>query len=100
VFSTQDANGDFRSLFVQASCDSLAQIAQGTPGSEAVLAVTGILTSANTCPKQAAANRSAYAQRQQTQGAGSSPNALSSATGTLTTGAKAAHLFYPKLPTN
>jgi phospholipid/cholesterol/gamma-HCH transport system substrate-binding protein len=99
VFSTQDANGDFRNLFVQASCDSLAQIAQGTPGSEAVLAVTGILTSANTCPKQAAANQAAYAKWKQTQGAGVT-SALSSASGgTLTTGAKAAHLFYPNLPT-
>jgi phospholipid/cholesterol/gamma-HCH transport system substrate-binding protein len=99
VFSTQDANGDYRNLFVQASCDSLAQIAQGTPGSEAVLAVTGILTSANTCPKQAAANASAFTRWKQTQGAGVT-SALSSASGgTLTTGAKAAHLFYPNLPT-
>jgi phospholipid/cholesterol/gamma-HCH transport system substrate-binding protein len=96
VFATQDANGDFRQLFLQASCDSLAQIAQGIPGSEAVLGVTGVLTSANLCPKQAAANRSAYAQWQQSQGAGLAPNALGSG-GTLTTGAKAAHLFYPKL---
>ena len=28
VFSIQDANGDFRPLFLQASCASLAQIAQ------------------------------------------------------------------------
>ena len=98
VFSTQDANGDFRSLFVQASCDSLAQIAQGVPGSEALLAVTGILTSANACPQQAAADTAAYARYKQTNGAGLT-GALSSATGTLTTGAKAAHLFYPNLPT-
>jgi phospholipid/cholesterol/gamma-HCH transport system substrate-binding protein len=101
VFATQDANGDFRNLFIQASCASLAQIAQGIPGSEAVMALTGILTSANACPQQAAANEAAYQRWLKTPGAAGLSSALnSSAGGTLTTGAKAAHLFYPKLPTN
>ena len=101
VFANQDANGDFRNLFLQASCASLAQIAQGVPGSEAILAVTGILTSANTCPQQAAANQAAYQRWLKTPGAAGLSSALSSASGgTLTTGAKAAHLFYPKLPSN
>jgi phospholipid/cholesterol/gamma-HCH transport system substrate-binding protein len=94
LFSVQDANGDFRPLFLQASCASLAQIAQNIPGDEAILALTSILTSANTCPSQAAANASAYARYKQ-QG-GQSTGALSSA---LATGASAQKLFYPKLPT-
>ena len=62
--------------------------------------MTGILTSTSLCPSQAAADASAFSRFKQTQGAGAA-SALSSATGgTLTTGAKAAHLFHPKLPTN
>jgi phospholipid/cholesterol/gamma-HCH transport system substrate-binding protein len=101
VFATQDANGDFRSLFAQASCASLAQIAQGIPGSEAILGVTGVLTSANLCPKQAAANQAAFQQYKQS-GNSSGLGALlgSAAGGKLTTGAAAKALFYPKLPTN
>jgi phospholipid/cholesterol/gamma-HCH transport system substrate-binding protein len=100
VFANQDANGDFRNLFIQASCASLAQIAQGVPGSEAILALTGILTSANACPQQAAANVQAYQRWKHTNIAGLTGALSSAAGGTLTTGAKAAHLFYPKLPTN
>jgi phospholipid/cholesterol/gamma-HCH transport system substrate-binding protein len=90
VFATQDANGDFRQLFIQGSCSSLAQIAQNLPGSEAVLAITGILTSTNTCPQQSAANREAYARFVQKH-----PNLAG--VSALTTG-KATHLFYPSLP--
>jgi hypothetical protein len=98
VFATQDANGDFRQLFIQASCASLAQIAQNVPGSEAVLAVTGILTSTNTCPQQAAANQRAYEQwrQQNPRLAAASAAPLSS----LSNGSAAQHLFYPKLPTS
>ena len=99
VFATQDANGDFRQLFIQASCASLAQIAQGIPGSEAVLAVTGILTSANVCPSQAAANQAAFAKWKQTQGGGLTAALASATGGRLATGSGAAHLFYPNLPT-
>jgi phospholipid/cholesterol/gamma-HCH transport system substrate-binding protein len=98
VFSVQDANGDYRQLFLQASCASLAQIANGIPGSEAVLAVTGILTSGTTCPQQAAANRAAYQRYLQQH-----PNLASQARSTisaLTNGAAARQLFYPKLPGN
>jgi phospholipid/cholesterol/gamma-HCH transport system substrate-binding protein len=98
VFATQDANGDFRQLFLQGSCASLAQIAQNIPGSEAVLALTGVLTSTNTCPQQAAANRQAYARWHQLH-----PNLAvppSTPLSALTTGKAAQSLFYPKLPTN
>jgi phospholipid/cholesterol/gamma-HCH transport system substrate-binding protein len=96
VFATQDANGDFRQLFLQASCDSLAQIANGIPGSEAVLAVTGILTDAQLCPKQAAADAQDYARWRATVGA----HVPLTSRGTLTGGATLKDLFYPKLPTN
>src|SRR5207302_8799513 len=46
LFSVQDANGDFRPLFLQASCASLAQIANANGGqaAELVLNITGLLT--------------------------------------------------------
>jgi len=96
VFATQDANGDFRQLFLQASCASLAQIAQGIPGSEAVYGLTGILTSANLCPTQAAANAAAFARWR----SGSGAHVALTGRGTLTSGDSLSHLFYPKLPTN
>jgi phospholipid/cholesterol/gamma-HCH transport system substrate-binding protein len=96
VFATQDANGDYRQLFLQASCASLAQIAQGIPGSEAGLAVTGILTSAQLCPKQAAADAADYAKWR----AGAGAHVPLTGAGTLASPAGVAHLFYPKLPTN
>jgi phospholipid/cholesterol/gamma-HCH transport system substrate-binding protein len=92
LFSVQDANGDFRPLFLQASCASLAQIAQGIPGSEAVYALTSILTSANTCPAQAAANASAFSRVKQQQGSNTTA-------GSTLSGAGSQHLFLPKLPT-
>jgi phospholipid/cholesterol/gamma-HCH transport system substrate-binding protein len=98
VFSVQDANGDFRQLFLQASCASLSQIAQNIPGSESVLAITGILTSNTTCPQQASANRAAYAHYIQQH-----PNLAKQSTTSvqsLTTGNTAKHLFYPNLPGN
>ncbi len=97
VFATQDANGDFRQLFLQGSCASLSQIAQNIPGSEAVLALTGILTSTNTCPQQASANQAAYERWAQRNPhlAASGPTISS-----LASGSAAKHLFYPKLPTN
>jgi phospholipid/cholesterol/gamma-HCH transport system substrate-binding protein len=93
VFATQDANGVFRQLFLQASCASLAQLAQNVPGSESVLAITGILSSATLCPKQAAANKAAYAQWSKSHPGGLTAKALSPS-GKLNPKA----LFYPKLP--
>jgi phospholipid/cholesterol/gamma-HCH transport system substrate-binding protein len=96
VFSTQDANGDFRQLFLQASCASLAQIANNIPGSGAVLAITQILSSAGTCPTQAAAARTDFSRFQQ------NPRLVKQApvVSELATGSAARDLFYPKLPTN
>lgn len=93
VFATQDANGDFRQLFLQASCASLAQEAQNVPGSEAVLAVTGILTSANLCPTQAAANQAAYAKWSKSHPHGVTARAVGPG-GQL----NRSQLFYPNLP--
>jgi phospholipid/cholesterol/gamma-HCH transport system substrate-binding protein len=98
LFSTQDANGDFRPVFLQASCASLAQIANNVSGAEAVLNITGILTSKTLCPKQAAADASAYAQWQKTHhGAAAAAPMTPQA---LLSGAAAKSLFHPKLPTN
>jgi hypothetical protein len=98
VFAVQDANGDYRQLFLQASCASLTQIAQNIPGSEGVLGVTGILTNAGLCPSQAAADRAAY-QRYLQQ----NPHILTQSVPSLQSvqsGSALQHLFYPKLPTN
>ena len=65
LFSVQDANGDFRPLFLQASCASLAQIANSSPLQEVVMNLTPILTSTNLCPTQAAADARAYAKYKQ-----------------------------------
>jgi phospholipid/cholesterol/gamma-HCH transport system substrate-binding protein len=51
VFATQDANGDFRQLFLQASCATYAQIVQNLgPLAAVVLNVTPILSNAGLCP--------------------------------------------------
>ncbi|MGA9856925.1 MAG: MlaD family protein [Solirubrobacteraceae bacterium] len=75
LFSVQDANGDFRPLFLQASCATYTQTinslnqASGGLGSEFenLLNVSPILTSAGLCPTQAAANQAAYRSYQQQQ---------------------------------
>ncbi|HWF50648.1 MAG TPA: MlaD family protein [Solirubrobacteraceae bacterium] len=55
LFSTQDANGDYRPIFLQANCATLAQIANGFPGAEVLLNLTPILSNLGLCPQQAAA---------------------------------------------
>jgi phospholipid/cholesterol/gamma-HCH transport system substrate-binding protein len=55
LFSTQDANGDYRPVFVQANCATLASIANGFPGAEALFNLTPILSNLGLCPQQAAA---------------------------------------------
>jgi phospholipid/cholesterol/gamma-HCH transport system substrate-binding protein len=107
LFSVQDANGDFRPLFLQASCATYAQIVNGIgqaaggagPLIENLLNLTPILTSSNLCPAQAAANATAYQSYQaQQQGAG---NAASSTANSVAGGAaKALAPFDPKLPVN
>jgi phospholipid/cholesterol/gamma-HCH transport system substrate-binding protein len=103
LFSVQDANGDFRPLFLQASCATYAQVANNIPGSEALLNVTSLLTNAGLCPKQAAADASAYQHYQQSHGSTAthgSPDTGSSAAGGSSAGGGAGNLFLPKLPTN
>lgn len=55
LFSTQDANGDYRPVFLQANCATLASIADGFPGAEALFDLTPILSNLGLCPQQAAA---------------------------------------------
>jgi phospholipid/cholesterol/gamma-HCH transport system substrate-binding protein len=68
LFSVQDANGDFRPLFLQASCATYTQLINGLNLSssglgsefESVLNLSPILTSAGVCPTQAAANQADF----------------------------------------
>ena len=55
LFSTQDANGDYRPIFLQANCSTLAALASGFPGAEALYNLTPILSNLGLCPAQAAA---------------------------------------------
>jgi phospholipid/cholesterol/gamma-HCH transport system substrate-binding protein len=92
LFSVQDANGDFRPLFLQASCATLAQIVNSIAGSETLLNLTPILTNLQLCPKQATADMRDYQLFQQ----GSlSPREARSGAGAGNTNIP----FLPKLPT-
>jgi phospholipid/cholesterol/gamma-HCH transport system substrate-binding protein len=104
LFSVQDANGDFRPLFLQASCATYTQLvdglnqASGGLGSEleSVLNLTPILTTAGVCPTQAAADQADFqkyqAKQQGLAGTGSSTaNAVGGAV-------KALAPFDPTLP--
>jgi phospholipid/cholesterol/gamma-HCH transport system substrate-binding protein len=110
LFSVQDANGDFRPLFLQASCASLAQIANSSPLQEVIMNLTPILTSSNLCPTQAAADARAYSKYQQKHPATSTASSNSTLSGIQAlqphagsgsggSGAKST-LFLPKLPIN
>jgi phospholipid/cholesterol/gamma-HCH transport system substrate-binding protein len=105
LFSVQDANGDFRPLFLQASCATYAQIVNGVgeaaggagPLIENLFNLTPVLTSANLCPAQASANAAAYQSYQAKQQ--SAGNTASSTTNAVVGGAaKALAPFDPKLP--
>jgi phospholipid/cholesterol/gamma-HCH transport system substrate-binding protein len=101
LFSVQDANGDFRPLFLQASCATYTQLVnslnlQSTGlGSEieSLLNLTPILTSAGLCPTQAAADVKDY-QAYTAQQQGRQANVRTLTGGTTTTLAP----FDPALP--
>jgi phospholipid/cholesterol/gamma-HCH transport system substrate-binding protein len=95
LFSIQDANGDYRPLFLQASCATLAQIVNSIPGAESLLNLTPILTDAGLCPKQAAADAADYKQYES--------NLATRQALALTQGRSASSTtptFQPKLPVN
>jgi hypothetical protein len=93
LFSVQDANGVFRPLFLQASCATLAQIANSVSGAETILNLTPILTSLQLCPKQASTDIRDYQLYQQGK--------LSTRQARAGAGASSvAAPFLPKLPTN
>ena len=109
LFSVQDANGDFRPLFLQASCATYAQLANASPLTEVLMNLTPVLTNSGLCPTQAAADQAAYAKYQQQHPATStaSSNSTLSGVSALTPhagsglgGSKSSTLFLPKLPTN
>jgi phospholipid/cholesterol/gamma-HCH transport system substrate-binding protein len=100
LFSVQDANGDFRPLFLQASCASLAQIVNSVTGSENLLNLTPILTNLELCPKQAAADIRAYRLYQQGK-LGGARNARGGAADAAGAGGGSTLVpFLPKLPTS
>jgi phospholipid/cholesterol/gamma-HCH transport system substrate-binding protein len=92
LFSNQDGDGDFRNLFLQMSCSSLAQLVNATPAAEVLLNLTPILTDAQLCPTQAAADAADYRLFEQ----GRLPARIAHTTAAL--GAKVP--FLPRLPTN
>ena len=96
LFSVQDANGDYRPLFLQASCATLAQIANSVTGSETLLNLTPILTNLNLCPTQAAANARDYQLLQQGKLGGRAARSAAAGLGSSAAGIP----FLPKLPTN
>jgi phospholipid/cholesterol/gamma-HCH transport system substrate-binding protein len=96
LFSIQDANGDYRPLFLQASCATLAQIVNSIPGAESLLNLTPILTNAGLCPKQAAADAAAYRQYE-SKLAVRRALAISQGSGS---GSVLAPTFQPRLPVN
>jgi phospholipid/cholesterol/gamma-HCH transport system substrate-binding protein len=96
LFSIQDANGDYRPLFLQASCATLAQIVNSIPGAESLLNLTPILSTLGVCPKQAAADIAAYKQYQALLGA---RRALAVRNGASASSVLAPP-FQPKLPVN
>jgi phospholipid/cholesterol/gamma-HCH transport system substrate-binding protein len=105
LFATQDANGDFRPLFLQASCATFAQLVNGTPAAAAVLNLTPILSDAGLCPQQSKAIVAAYRKYQANHQGSSGTSAVSRALGALEGNSSNANtggensLFLPKLPT-
>jgi phospholipid/cholesterol/gamma-HCH transport system substrate-binding protein len=93
LFSVQDANGDFRPLFLQTSCATIAQIVNSVPGIEGLLNLTPILSNLGLCPKQAAADIAAFKQYQSSGRASRAVGGAANALGTLVP-------FLPKLPVN
>jgi phospholipid/cholesterol/gamma-HCH transport system substrate-binding protein len=111
LFSVQDANGDFRPLFLQASCATLAQLANSSPLTEVLMNLTPILTSANLCPAQASADSSAYAKYKDKHPATATASSNSTlanvpaltphaGSSSSSSGSGKSNLFLPKLPTN
>ena len=105
LFSVQDANGDFRPLFLQASCATYTQLVNGVgsavPGLgselENLFNLTPILTSAGLCPAQAAANTADY-QKYEANKQSLATTASSTANAVVGGAAKALAPFDPQLP--
>ena len=106
LFSVQDANGDFRPLFLQASCATYTQLVDqvgasaGGVGSEleSLLNLTPILTTAGLCPTQAAANQADFQKYQANKQSVAGTAGSSTANAIVGGAAKALAPFDPKLP--
>jgi phospholipid/cholesterol/gamma-HCH transport system substrate-binding protein len=97
LFATQDANGDFRPVFLQLSCATIAQIANSVPGLESLLNLTPILSNLSLCPKQAAADIAAY--KKTTSGGAASGTPHGATDTSHGAGSSPLGSFLPKLPT-
>jgi phospholipid/cholesterol/gamma-HCH transport system substrate-binding protein len=94
VFASQDANGDFRQLFLQGSCASLTQIAQNLgPLAAVVLNLTPILSNSGLCPggSSAGLSKDFKAYRQTLRAPAGARSAVAGATITHAAGGKAGH---------
>jgi phospholipid/cholesterol/gamma-HCH transport system substrate-binding protein len=114
LFSVQDANGDFRPLFLQASCATYSQLVNQPgigPLTEVAMNLTPILTDAGLCPTQAAADAKAYdkykAQHPATAAASSNSSLAQvqalqphAGSGSESGAGSKSTLFLPKLPLN
>jgi hypothetical protein len=105
LFSTQDANGDFRPIFLQANCDTIANLLNINAAFGPLYnVVTTILTNAGLCPKQAAAIQSAYknGELSPTATAARTARTAHAATGAGTAGGTSGVQLpvLPKLPTH
>jgi phospholipid/cholesterol/gamma-HCH transport system substrate-binding protein len=102
LFATQDANGDFRPLFLQASCATYTQLINSLNVSssglgsefESVLNLSPILTNAGVCPTQSAADQADF-KNYQAQQSGDSTAKVTNAIGKTTTSLAP---FDPALP--
>ncbi len=82
VFSVQDANGDFRQIFLQASCATYEQVAQNVgPVGSLVLNLDSILGNAGLCPGGTTALTSALRDYERNSGAGKSSAASVASSG-------------------
>ena len=112
LFSVQDANGDFRPLFLQASCASLAQIVQQLAAAGGRPEPDADPDQLEPVPDQAAADARAYEKYQQqhpataTASSNSTPSAIqalqphAAASRLRRPGREVQHPFLPKLPVN
>jgi phospholipid/cholesterol/gamma-HCH transport system substrate-binding protein len=96
LFAVQDANGDYRPLFLEANCNTLNYIVDSIPGAESLLNLTGLVTTPSICGTSAAADAADYRKYEQQV---KLDRALAVARG-QSASSVIAKPFLPKLPVN